>query len=229
MDNLCVPSTALAVTFACATCANADFALVYSGMSALEQIHYTYTSDPSVMWDAPTRDADTFGFAGRILFNDGAIDGFCIELEQAVASDANPYSLQSFDERSNDEYERGRLLSSLFQQYYQQVVDSDSNAMAAAFQVMAWELTHENFSSYEEARSEASVLTGATQFDGLSVQALDYFQQMQNDLFVSGNTDGIAVLHNNQFQDFVTVVVPAPSALAIAGFAMAAGRRRRRS
>ena len=228
MDNLCVPSAALAVTVACVPCANADFALVYSGMSALEQIHYTYTQDDSVMWDAPTRDANHFGFAGRILFNDGAMDGFCIELEQEISDNANPYSLQTFDERPAQIYQRGRLLNGLFQQYYQQVVESDSNAMAAAFQVMTWELTHENFSSISEARNQASIETGAVQFTDLSDDAVAFFMLMQNDLFVSANTNGIAVLHNEQFQDFVTQVIPAPSAIALAGFALTACIRRRR-
>lgn len=228
MDNLCVPSAVIAVGFACVTCANADFALEYSGMAALEQIRYTYTQDDSIMWDASTRDANRNGFAGRILFNDGALDGFCIELEQDVSSNATPYSFQTFDERSSESYDRGRLLTGLFQNYYQQVVDSDSNAMAAAFQMMAWELTHENFTSIEDAKSQASLQLGAAQFADYSDAASDYFLQMQEDLFVVDSPTGIGVLYSNQYQDFVTQVIPAPSAIALAGFALTARNRRRR-
>lgn len=228
MYNLCVPTTAIAVGFACATCANADFALNYSGMAALEQIHYTYTQDNSVMWDSATRDANQYGFAGRILFNDGAIDGFCIELEQEVSDNAAPYSFQNFDERPIDTYERGRLLSSLFQHYYQEVVDSESNAMAAAFQIMVWELSHENFTSYEEAKDQIAIDLGAVQFADFSDAAFEHFLQMKDDIFLAQYPSGVAVLHNDQFQDFVTLVVPSPSALALAGIAMAVGNRRRR-
>jgi hypothetical protein len=197
-------------------------------MSALEQIHYTYTQDDSVMWDSATRDANHFGFAGRILFNDGAIDGFCIELEQEVSNNAAPYSFQTFDERPVDTYERGRLLSSLFQQHYQEVVETDSNSMAAAFQIMVWELTHENFTSYEEARNQIAIDLGAVQFADFSNDALEHFLQMKDDIFVAEYPSGVAVLHNDQYQDFVTLVVPSPPALALAGVALAVRNRRRR-
>lgn len=227
MTKTCALAASGAVAFACVGCVMGDVTLDYSGMAALEQIHFAYEDDPSVMWDAEAREADRFAFAGRILFNDGSIDGFCIEIDRSIADGAVPYQVQAFADQSAGTNERGLLLQTLFSQYYEAVVEIDSNAIAAAFQMMVWEITHEHFTSIDDAQTQISLDIGAVQFADYSSDARSIFLEMQSTLYLAGTADSLSILHNDEYQDFVNTSIPGPAAFGL--LALGTFLRRRRS
>ena len=120
------------------------------------------------------------------------------------------------------------VMASLFDTYYSDVIAAKSNAKSSAFQMMVWELTHENFSDSKNARAEISLSNGATQFEGYSVEAGVVFSEMQDQLMYQLDTSRLNGLRNENYQDFVTYQVPGPSAIALSGIALLMGRSRRR-
>ena len=206
---------------------SADIDVEYSGMAAYEQIRYSY--DSSVNWDSENRPTNRNAFSGRLRFNDGDFFGFCIELLQPVSSDTQLYGLETFDQQPSPLSGRGGLIASLYDQYYSEVSSTGSRAMASAFQMMVWELSHENFTSPAEATSQISLSDGATQFAEYSADAEMYFDVMSSSLDYTASSNGLQVLTNSEFQDFVTVTIPGPSALLLCGIGVALGNRKRRT
>ena len=205
----------------------ADIEVGYSGMAAYEQIRYSY--DSSVNWDSANRPTEKSAFSGRLKFNGGDFYGFCIELLQPVSSDVQVYELETFSDQPSPLFERGGLVASLFDQYYSDVSSSGSRELASAFQMMVWELSHENFTSASDATSQISLSEGATQFAEYSNEAEMYFDMMASSLDYTASSDGIQILANDEFQDFVSVTIPGPSVLMLCGIGVALGNRKRRS
>ncbi len=212
----------------CGLSAHADVSVLeFSGMASYEQVQYLF--DESLSWDAPKQDAQKRAFSGRLTFNDGSMDGFCIELAQDVTRDSVDYESFSLEGEGVFASQRIQLMASLFDGFYENVVSSDSNAMAAAFQMMVWELTHENFANLSKAIGEISLSNGATQFAGYSSDAAGYFSEMREQLSYQLDTSALYGLRNENYQDFVTYEVPGPSVLVLSGIALLMGRSRRRS
>jgi hypothetical protein len=228
---MCHPSasaSAVAVAIMCGVSAHADVSVLeFSGMASFEQVKYLF--DESLSWDSPREETPYNAFSGRLTFNGGSFDAFCIELAQDVTRKSVEYESFSLEGENGFASERVQLMASLFDGFYANVVSSDSNAMAAAFQMMVWELTHENFETLSKAIGEISLSNGSTQFGGYSSEAAGYFFEMQEQLSYQLDTSKLYGLRNENYQDFVTYEVPGPSVLALSGIALLMGRSRRRS
>ena len=225
MKNLTLLPAVVAGAALCSGHASGEVILEYSGMAAYEAMHYTFVDDAAVAWDAQTRTANHFGFAGRILFNGGTIDGFCVELAQEVSSEPQWYEVEALEDSPSIHGTSAMMLASLFDQYYGAVVASESNAMAAAFQVMVWELTHENFTSGVASQAEISLELGAAQFADLSSAATEFFGEMREDLVFNGDLSSLNIFWNESYQDLINV--PSPGALTVLWLGGLIRRRRR--
>jgi hypothetical protein len=219
--------TTAAVITAASSSLSAEIEIDYSGMAAYEQIRYSF--DSSVAWNSVNRPSNKNAFSGQLKFNGGNLYGFCIELLQDVSSEVQVYECQTFEEQLSPLSERGGLVARLFEEYYPEVLDGGSQALASAFQMMVWELSHENFNSSAEAINQISLTQGATQFSEYSVEAEMYFNAMTSVLNYNASTGGVRILANGEFQDFVTVTIPGPSVLALCGIGLTLGKRKRRS
>jgi len=105
---------------------------------------------------------------------------------------------------------------------------ADRNAKSAAFQVVLWEITHENFSASYAAGivSQMSLTAGAFRAN-LSGASAGWYAEMVASLGYGGfQTTAIGGLTNDFAQDQLRLV-PAPGAIALLGLAGFASRRRR--
>lgn len=229
--NIRVLSAATAV--AClSSIASADLDLAWDGMTAHESIHYSL--DMSVNWDAEARPRNSFAFAGMLGFNGGALQLFCIELEQTVVHDPVPYHVGPFDAGDADLQARVSVLASLFDGYYDDIVATRNDAQAAAFAMLTWEIMTEQFTAGggegfgSDIVSQISLDLGAAQFGDYSTAAAAAAADMQAylSLYPGGDASSLLRYSSDTHQDFVGV--PAPGAVALLGVAgLVAGRRRR--
>ena len=108
---------------------------------------------------------------------------------------------------------------------------ADRDAKSAAFQIVLWEITHENFTATtaQGILSQMSLTTGAFRAN-ISGATSTWYSQIVQSLGVGGfQTVAIDGLTNDAAQDQVRLSggVPAPSAIALLGLAGFASRRRR--
>jgi hypothetical protein len=105
-----------------------------------------------------------------------------------------------------------------------------TNAKAAGFSIVLWEVTHENFTAIDEAglKSQMSLSTGALRAN-LSADVLAWYNTMQASLGLGGWLfSDLQGLTNSTAQDQIRLV-PSPAALALLGLAGLVGSRRRRN
>jgi len=105
---------------------------------------------------------------------------------------------------------------------------ADRDAKSAAFQVVLWEITHENFTASSAAGivSQMSLTAGAFRAN-LSGASAGWYAEMVASLGYGGfQTTAIGGLTNDFAQDQLRLV-PAPGAIALLGLAGFASRRRR--
>jgi len=107
---------------------------------------------------------------------------------------------------------------------------ADRDAKSAAFQVVLWELTHENFSATTSAGilSQISLSSGAFRAS-LTGATASWYNQIVASLGAGGfQGTSIVGLTNDTAQDQIMLTpVPAPGAIALLGLAGFAKRRRR--
>ena len=109
---------------------------------------------------------------------------------------------------------------------------SASNS-AAAFQLVVWEISHENFASETDASvavAEIDLSLGAMAFtDTYSTEVADIAQAMIDDLGQGGFMSYYKLfgLTNSANQDML-IVVPSPAIAGLAGLGLVGMRRRRR-
>lgn len=206
--------------------ATADLDLAWKGMVDKESIRYSF--DQTYSWDSAARDRTQFAFAGTLGFDGTDLALLCIELEQDVTEELVAYSMTPFEAPGGD-FQRSLILSSLFTNHYDEVVESGSGSMAAAFAMMTWEIMSENFDGGAEViidRIDPSM--GAVQFGEYSEDAGAHFSTMKNSLVVADDSSNLITYRNDQYQDFVGQV-PSPGAIALFGLASIMGGRRRRN
>ena len=206
---------------------SAEITIEFDGMHLYERVVRNY--DSTAFWDSPKRLGGQVTSSGALNFNDGGYQTFCIELKQPTTTLPVEYDLVSFSDMPGMMYQRSLILSSLFEQYYEDIITSRSDAMASAFAMMTWEIMLEGFSFLPgSVFDEISIDTGAVQFSDISTEAAAYFRQMGDNLYVADSSDNIMALTNPDYQDQV-VWVPSPSVLAVAGLLGLVGSRRRTS
>ena len=106
---------------------------------------------------------------------------------------------------------------------------ADRDAKSAAFQVVLWEITHENFSATTSQGivSQLSLSQGAFRAS-LSGASASWYSQIVASLGVGGfQAANLQGLTNDTAQDQIMLAVPAPGAIALLGLAGLTKRRRR--
>jgi len=108
---------------------------------------------------------------------------------------------------------------------------ADRDAKSAAFQIVLWEITHENFTatSAQGILSQMSLTNGAFRAD-ISGETASWYAAIVQSLGVDGfQMVALDGLTDEFAQDQLRLsAIPAPAAIALAGFAGLAARRRRR-
>jgi len=158
----------------------------------------------------------------------------CIEVYQGIDPDQT-YTWKISDV-SNDPLKKS-VLEDLYSRWIDPLtggVDASAtnNSIVSAFQIMVWEITHENFvaTTNDELKDQIRITEGAIQWDPAGdTETENYFLEMYDSLGEGGwqavNVNG---WRNGTAQDQANYQIPAPSVLALMGFGMAGIARRRR-
>lgn len=208
-------------------------------------------------WNAISGDENFYNlrtFEHEWVFNDGDNEEssyitHCVEIYQGVSVGAEylyqSVAIESVPERPNGGWpgnmgeERARLLRDLYAGWANPSTggvngsESERDAIASAFQLMVWEITHENFDAVvaEDMVSQITFESGAIQrqFDGSGPDVVgDYVTQM-----ISSLSDGpleyaeLVGWTEENAQDQARYI-PAPGVMMAVAGGLAFTRRRRR-
>ena len=209
------------LVFACES--HADMKITFDGMYLHEQVTRSYVLGDA--WDSPHREGGAGTMSGILSFNDGDLLTLCMELKQSASHSAAFYEANSFAEFDSHIFDRSLVLMSLFDKYWDHVLESDSHSMASAFAMMTWEVMLEGFSTPGSLFDQISIGKGAVQFSDVSIEAMAYYQEMSEQLYIADSSGGLVAYTHPLLQDQVGVI-PSPSILAV--FALAGLRQRRR-
>ena len=176
----------------------------------------------------------------------GTIQAFCVEIGEAFPDDPIQYTMvapTSVPEETppgNMTANQSQMMQDLFSRYYSDVINSDDDTSwgnasdeAAAFQLVIWEISHENFSDTSDLasmKSELSITLGALVVtDTFSNDVLTTANTMINSLGSGGWNNYSALLGGtNATNQDLLIVVPSPAIAALAGLGLVGMRRRRR-
>jgi hypothetical protein len=214
------------------------------GISSGHAIRYNF--DPSRAWDANPTGADFFGLAGVSNFrsvNGGVLRTFCVEMNEGFVDDPIVYTVTELanvpEELPSPGMSEARqtLMMDLYARFYDSTQDmTDNGALAAdaasAFQLIVWEISHENFGSGTDAslaQTEMDISVGAMSItDTYSGEVALLAASMIADLGAGGFRNyNVLGLTNPNNQDML-IVVPSPAIAALAGLGLVGMRRRRR-
>ena len=217
------------------------------GTSPAHAIRYNY--DPNRNWDGVATGTDYFGIAGVNNFKRqgaGIIKTFCVEMNEGFVDDPITYTVTDLGGVPEDANPgpmnslRQTLMMDLYARHYDDATgyaagDSweDARNVAAAFQLVVWEISHENFSTDTDvslANAEMSIILGAMAFtDTYSADVLAIADGMINSLGDGGymNFSQLLGLTSMDNQDML-IVVPSPAIAGLAGLGLVGMRRRRR-
>lgn len=209
-------------------------------------IRYNY--DFTRSWDQTPTGANYFGQAGINTFavdTGGAFRSFCVEMNEGFPDDPIVYTVTEFQDVPEEQVNPGltmaqqTLMKDLYARFYDVATDYPGTAFqeacdnAAAFQLLVWEISHENFTSDTDAGialTEMNINLGAMAFtDTYSSDVADIAQAMINDMGDGGfmNYYKLFGLTNPSNQDML-IVVPSPAIAGLAGLGLVGMRRRRR-
>jgi hypothetical protein len=211
-------------------------------------IRYNY--DNTRMWDDVAMGADAFGLAGVNTFsvqNGANIHCFCVEMNEGFVDDPIVYDVTTIDNVPEHTppgamtEAKQTIMYDLFARFYSSIGVpgdyegswSDASNRAAAFQLVIWEVSHENFTSDTDAAtgvSEMDVSLGAMAFTDFYDEdvyqiALDMIDDLGDGGFMAYSQ--LLGLTNPNNQDML-IVVPSPAIAGLAGLGLAGMRRRRR-
>ena len=173
----------------------------------------------------------------------------CVEIYQSVVADEQYLfegtAIENVPQGNGWPGEMGATRALLVQDLYANYVDPltgkveadpgagfDINDYAAAFQIMLWELTHENFAegaSASEMATQISFETGAIQSeadDSVDTILDEMFETLNDGLFELANLEGWT---NPDAQDQSRLVIPGAGTLFGLGLLTPLTRRRRRN
>jgi hypothetical protein len=181
----------------------------------------------------------------------GEMSTFCVEIAEGFPDDPIDYTvadLTSVPEETppgNMSLNQSYMIQDLYNRYYVDVATQDGGAESfgdftdeqAAFQLVIWEISHENFSSttdLDAMKSELSISLGAMQItDSVSGGAavLTAATNMISNLGTGGwwySSDPWVFGGTNPDNQDLLIVVPSPAIAGLAGLGLAGMRRRRR-
>ncbi|MDA0297012.1 MAG: Cys-Gln thioester bond-forming surface protein, partial [Planctomycetota bacterium] len=171
---------------------------------------------------------------------------FCVEISEGYPSDPITYTMvapTNVPEETppgNMTANQSQMMQDLYSRYYADVIDYTNDASwaatsdeAAAFQLVIWEISHENFSDTSNLatmKSELDITLGA-------MVVTNYYS---NDVLNAANAM-IAALGSGGYNNFASmlgatnatnqdllIVVPTPAIAGLAGLGLVGMRRRRR-
>jgi hypothetical protein len=176
----------------------------------------------------------------------GSLVAFCIEINEGFPDDPIDYTLvdptQVPEENppGNMTANRSQMMQDLYSRYYADVITTDAGeswgnfqSEMASFQLVVWEISHENFSTESDLstmKSELSITLGA-------MAITDYFNtdvlNTANAMIASLGTGGWNSMSNllggtNATNQDLLIVVPSPAIAGLAGLGLVGMRRRRR-
>lgn len=210
----------------------------------------TYDYDGSRAWDAPSTNADgTFGQAGINNFEFcqgfGNLQAFCVEVSEGFNDGCLQYDVVPFGDvpeevppgPMNLNASKMVLIQDLYSKNYASTMDGSGSIQdwanrAAAFQLVVWEISHENIdgSDVSTGMMELNLELGAFQVvDFYNAEVMDLAQAMIDGLGVGGFgvMSNLLGLHSETNQDML-IVVPSPAIAGLAGLGLVGLRRRRR-
>ena len=175
----------------------------------------------------------------------GVISAFCVEINEAFPDDPISYTLvdptQVPEETppGNMTANQSQMMQDLYSRYWGDVSEQATESWGsyqdeqAAFQLVVWEISHENFSDTSDLsvmKSELSITNGAmAATDYFSSDVLNNANAMIAALGTGGWNNFTALLGatNGTNQDLL-IVVPSPAIAGLAGLGLVGMRRRRR-
>ena len=210
--------------------------------------------DASRSWNASGVTGGNLALAGLInwdvtMFNGqaagGSLKAFCVEVNEGFPDDPIQYTIvdpTGVPEESppgNMSSNQSQMMQDLYSRYWADVMSSAEESWtsyadeAAAFQLVVWEISHENYSDPTDLSSMKSELTielgafVATNY--YSSDVLNAANAMIAALGTGGwvNSSGLFGGTNPTNQDLL-IVVPTPAIAGLAGLGLVGMRRRRR-
>jgi len=174
------------------------------------------------------------------------IRAFCVEISESFPDDPISYTMvapTNVPEETppgNMSANQSQMMQDLYSRSYSDAISRDDNASwashqeeMAAFQLVVWEISHENFSDTSDLsvmKSELDITLGAmAATDYYSSDVLNAANAMIAALGSGGwnNFTSLLGATNGANQDLL-IVVPSPAIAALAGLGLVGMRRRRR-
>lgn len=185
----------------------------------------------------------------------GQMSGFCVEFAESFIDDPITYDIVEVTQvpeenpPGNMSANQATMMADLYSRYYASSTETAGTSWtnrqnnAAAFQLVVWEISHENFGASDLAGMQAElniglgafVVTDATNGDSAAATAVS---ELANNMIAAlgsggwnqfgalvGATNGASGSNDNQ--DFL-FVVPSPAIAGLAGLGLVGMRRRRR-
>lgn len=239
--GLAIAASAAAVMVSSAS-ADTCWTLTYNGYGLNQFVGVSY--DAGKDWDGAAAASYSNIKAGQHLFSGlgNNFSNYCVQLFEGMPS--NPptaeWCIEAVENIPDQPPAPGpmgslkaTLVQDLYARFHYSVQNSNDSTQTAAFQVVLWELTHENFDAANAAAALAQIdlSLGAFQMSGSNVDVFD----AANDMIQALGDGGFLSLGSNlfgltnlQYQDMLVVVpIPAPVLLAGLGLIGAVVMRRR--
>ncbi|MDZ4831118.1 MAG: hypothetical protein SGJ09_13095 [Phycisphaerae bacterium] len=227
----------------------ADWNLTFTGLGPAKVIGVNYNNNRS--WSAGAVNNFSNYWAGQMKWHnndDGrSMDTFCTQIKEHISWNQTVAYQQVALEMVPDSppapgpmgLAKATVLRDLYARFFHQVHGSGDNVMNAAFQLVVWEITHENVtaSTATGALGQLNLGLGALQANsGNSASVVNCANNMlaqlggdsDNDFrsFVRG--DSMFGLRHDTAQDQIMIVpIPLPIGLAMVGLAGVVALRRR--
>lgn len=220
------------------------------GVSPGRAIEYNYDSNRA--FDGMVSGQSTFAIAGVNNFSSqpggggGLWQTFCVEMNEGFPDDPITYDVVEISEvpehmpPGNMTIAKQELMRDLYARHYTSVINgsagsfTDQSDRAAAFQLVIWEISHENLTSETNGLAvigELNISEGAMAFTNTFSSAVaDMANEMIASLGEGGNLRGFTSLFglSNASNQDMLIVVPSPAVIGLAGLGLVGLRRRRR-